>query len=233
MPDSAAKKPRTNWLAVWRKRLEYVRKGRTMLERKPVLCVVAGPNGSGKTSTTVRLLSNEWASDCIYINPDDIAQNDFGDWNSGDAILKAARKATEMRDDCLERKVDFVFETVFSSVEKLTFLQKAKETGFFIRLFFVCTDDPAINIQRIYQRYINGGHEVPMSKVTNRYYKSLINMSKAIRFVDRSYIYDNSVDNRDPQLLFRTESGVMKKRYTDEFPEWTKPLIESLIIDEG
>lgn len=85
-----------------------------MLERKPVLCVVAGPNGSGKTSTTVRLLSNEWASDCIYINPDDIAQNDFGDWNSGDAILKAARKATEMRDDCLERKVDFVFETVFS-----------------------------------------------------------------------------------------------------------------------
>lgn len=58
-------------------------------------------------------------------------------------------------------------------------------------------------------------------------------MSQAIRFVDRSYIYDNSVDNRDPQLLFRTESGVMKKRYTDEFPEWTKPLIESLIIDEG
>lgn len=113
-PDSAAKKPRTNWLAVWRKRLEYVRKGRTMSERKPVLCVVAGPNGSGKTSTTVRLLSNEWASDCIYINPDDIAQNDFGDWNSGDAILKAARKATEMRNDCLERKVDFVFETVFS-----------------------------------------------------------------------------------------------------------------------
>lgn len=72
-----------------------------------------------------------------------------------------------------------------------------------------------------------------MSKVTNRYYKSLINMSKAIRFVDRSYIYDNSVDDHDPQLLFRTESGVMKKRYTDEFPEWTKPLIESLIIDEG
>lgn len=34
-----------------------------MLKRKPVLCVVAGPNGSGKTSTTVRLFSNEWASD--------------------------------------------------------------------------------------------------------------------------------------------------------------------------
>ncbi len=33
------------------------------LERRPVLCVVAGPNGSGKTSTTERLLANEWAAD--------------------------------------------------------------------------------------------------------------------------------------------------------------------------
>ena len=204
-----------------------------MSERKPVLCVVAGPNGSGKTSTTVRLLSNEWASDCIYINPDNIAQNVFGDWNSKDAVLKAAQKATELRYDCLERRIDFVFETVFSAEEKLTFLQKAKEAGFFIRLFYVCTDDPAINIRRIYQRYLNGGHEVPMSKVTDRYYKSLINMSKAIKFVVRAYIYDNSVDDRDPQLLFRTESGVMRKRYTDDFPEWTKPLIESLIVEIG
>ncbi len=200
-----------------------------MPERKPVLCVVAGPNGSGKTSTTVRLLSNEWASDCIYINPDNIARDDYGDWNSMDAVLKAARKATEMRYDCLEKRVDFVFETVFSSAEKLDFLQKAKEAGFFIRLFFVCTDDPATNIRRIYQRYLNGGHEVPMSKVTDRYYKSLINMSKAIRFVDRAYIYDNSVDDCDPRLLFRTESGIMKKRYADVFPEWTKPLVESLV----
>ncbi len=200
-----------------------------MPERKPVLCVVAGPNGSGKTSTTDRLLANEWASDCIYINPDNIAQEDFGDWNSGEAVLKAARKATELRYDCLEKRIDFVFETVFSSAEKLDFLRKAKDAGFFIRLFYVCTDDPAINIRRIYQRYLNGGHEVPMSKVTDRYYKSLINMSQAIQFVDRSYVYDNSVDGRDPQLLFRTESGVMIKQYTDELPEWTKPLLESLV----
>ena len=185
------------------------------------------------TSTTVRLLSNELASDCIYINPDNIAQNVFGDWNSKDAVLKAAQKATELRYDCLERRIDFVFETVFSAEEKLTFLQKAKEAGFFIRLFYVCTDDPAIYIRRIYQRYLNGGHEVPMSKVTDRYYKSLINMSKAIKFVVRAYIYDNSVDDRDPQLLFRTESGVMRKRYTDDFPERTKPLIESLIVEIG
>ena len=44
-----------------------------MTERKPTLCVVAGPNGSGKTTTTIQLLNNEWAADSLYINPDNIA----------------------------------------------------------------------------------------------------------------------------------------------------------------
>ena len=53
-----------------------------MTEKKPTLCVVAGPNGSGKTPTTVQLLNNEWTTDSLYINPDNIAQEMFGDWNS-------------------------------------------------------------------------------------------------------------------------------------------------------
>lgn len=47
----------------------------------PTLCIVAGPNGSGKTTTTIQLLANEWAADSLYINPDNIAQETFGDWN--------------------------------------------------------------------------------------------------------------------------------------------------------
>ena len=73
-----------------------------MRELQPVLCVVAGPNGSGKTSTTEKLLANEWTADSLYINPDNIAQEEFGDWNSQDAVLKAAQKATQLRYDCLE-----------------------------------------------------------------------------------------------------------------------------------
>ena len=60
-----------------------------MNAKKPTLCVVAGPNGSGKTTTTVQLLNNEWATDSLYINPDNIAQESFGDWNSPEAVLKA------------------------------------------------------------------------------------------------------------------------------------------------
>ena len=64
-----------------------------MTNRRPTLCVVAGPNGSGKTTTTIQLLNNEWAADSLYINPDNIAQEMFGDWNSPEAVLKAAEKA--------------------------------------------------------------------------------------------------------------------------------------------
>lgn len=196
-----------------------------MTKRKPTLCVVAGPNGSGKTTTTIQLLNNEWAADSLYINPDNIAQETFGDWNSLDAVLKAAEYATKMRYQCLEQGRDFVFETVFSAVEKLEFLQKAKEAGFFIRFFYVCTSDPTINVARITQRYLAGGHEVPISKVVSRYYKSLLNAAKAISFVDRAYIYDNSIDNQLPRLLFRTTDGNLFKRYTDEIPDWARKLI--------
>lgn len=196
-----------------------------MTKRKPTLCVVAGPNGSGKTTTTIQLLNNEWAADSLYINPDNIAQETFGDWNSLDAVLKAAENATKLRYQCLEQGRDFVFETVFSAVEKLEFLQKAKEAGFFIRFFYVCTSDPTINVARITQRYLAGGHEVPISKVVSRYYKSLLNAAKAISFVDRAYIYDNSIDNQLPRLLFRTTDGNLFKRYTDEIPDWARKLI--------
>ena len=197
-----------------------------MRELRPVLCVVAGPNGSGKTSTTEKLLANEWTADSMYINPDNIAQEEFGDWNSQDAVLKAAHKATQLRYDCLENRRSFVFETVFSSQEKLDFLLKAKEMGFFIRFFYVCTENPEINILRITQRYLNGGHEVPISKVISRYYKSLALAAQAISFVDRAYIYDNSRNNELPRLQYRTSNGILCKKYVDEIANWALPLVQ-------
>ena len=196
-----------------------------MEKLKPVLCVVAGPNGSGKTTTTTLLLSNEWGEDSLYINPDNIAQEQFGDWNSPEAVTKAAKAATEMRYKCLDEKRSFVFETVFSSKEKLDFIKQAHEKGFFIRLFFVCTSSPEINVIRITKRVLDGGHEVPISKIISRYYKSISNIAEAIEFVDRAYIYDNSIDNQKPKLIFRTVNGKLHKLYTTNIPDWAKQLI--------
>ena len=36
--------------------------------RKPELIIIAGPNGSGKTSVTKRFLHHEWAEGTTYID---------------------------------------------------------------------------------------------------------------------------------------------------------------------
>ena len=199
---------------------------KTMTAQKPTLCVIAGPNGSGKTTTTEQLLANEWGANSLYINPDNIAEQEFGGWNNSDAVLKAAKRATEMRYQCLAERRDFVFETVFSSAEKLEFLRKAHDEGYFIRFFYVCTKSPEINVARIAKRYMNGGHEVPISKVVTRYFRSLELAKQAIAFVDRAYIYDNSIENQIPQLLYRTSDGKLFKQYTTDLPDWAKAFID-------
>ena len=54
---------------------------------KPKLIIIAGPNGSGKTSITNQILKHEWIQDCIYINPDNIAEEKFAGWNDLDSVL--------------------------------------------------------------------------------------------------------------------------------------------------
>ncbi len=71
------------------------------VHEKPRLIVVAGPNGAGKTSITERLLMHQWMSGCVYINPDLIARDEFGDWNCQDSVLKAAQRAEAIREDCI------------------------------------------------------------------------------------------------------------------------------------
>jgi len=52
------------------------------MEYKPTLIVITGLNGSGKTSITTQILKHDWLKDCVYINPDTIAQEELGDWNN-------------------------------------------------------------------------------------------------------------------------------------------------------
>lgn len=193
--------------------------------RKPELIVIAGPNGSGKTSVTQKFLHHEWAEGTVYINPDQVANEKFGDWNSQTAILEAANYCAEWREQCLRDKVSFVFETVFSADDKIDFLIRAKEAGFFIRVFFISTNHPSINAARIANRVMEGGHDVPIPKIVSRYTKSIINCEIIAPLVNRLYVYDNSVNDEDAKIQFRLKDGKLEKMYVSQLPEWTKNII--------
>lgn len=113
-----------------------------------------------------------------------------------------------------------------SAPDKIEFIKKAKNAGYFIRLFFVGTDSPAINASRIANRVMQGGHDVPISKIISRYSKSIINCSLAINLVDRAYIYDNSIEYAEPMLLFKAINGSIAKVY-NQINSWALDIYNS------
>ena len=71
----------------------------------------------------------------------------------------------------------------------------------------------------------NGSGKTTTTELLLRYFKSLELAKQAITFVDRAYIYDNSVEDQLPQLLYRTSEGALVKRYTDDIPEWAQIIL--------
>ncbi len=172
----------------------------TVEGEKPRLIVVAGPNGSGKTSITQQLLMHEWMDGCVYVNPDFIARDEFGDWNAPSAVMQAAQRAAEIREHCLKDGRSLAFETVLSAPDKLDFIRRSRDAGFFIRLFFVGTDDPSINAKRVAMRWL----------------------------ADRTYVYDNSVDDARARLLLRASRGRLIKVYGEINP-WAREITQRLL----
>lgn len=125
----------------------------------------------------------------------------------------------------MAKRESLIFETVMSADDKVDFILRAKEAGYFIRIFFISTSSPAINASRIADRVMQGGHDVPITKIISRYKKSIINCVKISSVVDRLYIYDNSIDGEEAKIQFRLTNGVLAKKYVEKLPEWAELIL--------
>lgn len=92
--------------------------------KNPEIIVFAGPNGSGKSTITKMANIIE-----PYINANDIKKtihcND----------LEAAQLADKMRNNAVDEKRSFTFETVLSTERNLNLLKKAKSFDFLFEEF--------------------------------------------------------------------------------------------------
>jgi len=180
--------------------------------RRPTVLMFAGPNGSGK-STIARALSLFGT----YINTDDFKrENNLTD-------LEAAQYAEALRNELMNRKADFSFETVLSTDRNLILLQKAKESGYEIQCIYVLTCNPDINVARVRSRVAAGGHDVPEDKIRSRYHRALALIPQLISVCDKILIYDNS---ESPSLIFKKET-TDSEFYVNQF--WSEKEIRALI----
>lgn len=165
-------------------------------QKKPVVMVFAGPNGSGKT-TAMRGLPVFGT----YINADDLKK----EYNLTD--IEAAQHAEALRNELLNRCADFSFETVLSTERNLLLMQKAKNRGYEVQCIYILTCDENINVARVKMRHASGGHDVPEEKIRKRYHRALALLPQVIAVCDKISIYDNSVT---PALIFSKEYSYSK-----------------------
>ena len=131
----------------------------------------------------------------------------------------AADLADFLRRKYLEYKLSFSFETVLSDVRKIDFLKEAKQMDYRIYLYYFCTIDPEININRVKIRTAQAGHSVSEDLIVKRYYKSLENLRSTILISDRAFLFDSS--EKFNQLIAEIQDGEdVEIQQMESIPNW-------------
>ena len=71
-------------------------------------------------------------------------------------------------------------------------MKKANALGYRCYFYFAAVSSPGISVDRVRQRTLEGGHNVPEDKIRKRYFRTLENLVPALRLSYRAYLFDNS-----------------------------------------
>lgn len=169
-----------------------------------------------KTDNAISLLKkSESQGQIIDI---EIKENIFVDKSRNTHSYEASLISSFIRWKLIESNHSFSYETVMSHQSKIEEIVEAKRHFYKVYLYFICLDDPDLNVSRVKNRVIKGGHAVDDHKIIERYSKTLENLLAAIKVSDRSFLFDNS---NKMVLIAEVLNGQIILHKDEEFlPNW-------------
>ena len=174
---------------------------------RPTFWIVAGPNGSGKTSLYGNTEIEAFDQSVWIINPDLLTQRiqQVEKLPLAEANVQAVVRIEAWLEASIRAHQTVGVETVLSTDKYRRLVLDAKRRQFELRLIFVMLSSPDLNVQRVRLRVSKGGHDVPEAKIRERWTKSLGQLPWFWGQADQAVIYDNS--GAVPRPIGRKQRG--------------------------
>lgn len=159
------------------------------------LFILAGANGSGKSTIAGELLPEE---NLVYVNADDIAR-ELCPEDMQSVRIQAGKELHSRIDKLFCKGESFALESTLSGVGHIKIIETAHTLGYKVVLIYVFVDKAEDCIGRIQMRVKNGGHPVPKEDVIRRFERSKRNFWKLYKDkVDFWALYYNGGENIIP-----------------------------------
>ena len=207
------------------------------MSEKPVIHVLAGVNGAGKSS----IGESEFRSEGLSVfNPDTIAQK-IRDLHPDISLTLANAHAWQIGKSLLEQTIaggqDYRFETTLGGRTIAQLLEKAARSGHRLQVWFCGLASADLHIRRVRSRVAHGGHDIPVEKIRERWNRSRENLIRLLPLIDHLRVYDNSSEadpaaGRQPQpvLLLEIQRGkITAPADLSNAPDWAQPIIAAAI----
>jgi predicted ABC-type ATPase len=162
-----------------------------MPPEQPVVIVLGGVNGAGK-STAARALLAEQLAVTTFVNADEIARG-LSAFAPEQAAFEAGRVMLSRLHELAELRADFAFETTLAGRSYLPFLRELRRNGYVVEIHYFWLRSAGLAIERVGDRVRSGGHDIPEATIRQRYERSMRNFWNDYRgLADSWFIYDNS-----------------------------------------
>lgn len=171
---------------------------------RPTLWIIAGANGSGKSTAYERAAIDAPTGGIWFINPDALAKTIAEHEQlplTPDANLESVRRIEAWPYASVNAHQTVGVETVMATGKYRALVDRAHAQGYRVRLIYVFLKRAEINVTRVRDRVANGGHDVPEASIRDRRERSFRQFSWFFEHADEADIFDNS--GAEPRLVAR------------------------------